>query len=146
MDGTEKIDPVVINNALNPRCLKGVNVKKLPLRYYANKKAWMTSDVFADWLKWFNLKMCDRKVLLLIGNVPTHVSIELSNVRVHFLPPNTTSQIQPMDAGIIRNFKLKYKTRFVQWLLDEVAVQNDGKKLDVLCAMNMVVQSWNEVR
>jgi hypothetical protein len=146
MDGTGKIDPVVINNALNPRCLKGINVKKLPLRYYANKKAWMTSDVFAHWLKWFNLKMCDRKVLLLIGNVPTHVSIELSNVRVHFLPPNTTSQIQPMDAGIIRNFKLKYKTRFVQWLLDQVAVQNVGKKLDVLCAMNMVVQSWNEVR
>ena len=72
----KKTDPVVSNNALNPRCLKGVNVKKLPLQYYANKKAWMTSDVFADWLKWFNLKMCDRKVLLLIDNAPTHVSIE----------------------------------------------------------------------
>jgi hypothetical protein len=73
--------------------------------------------------------MCDRKVLLLIDNAPTHVSIELSNARVHFLPPNTTSQIQPMDAGIIHNFKLKYKTRFVQWLLDQVAVQNAGKNM-----------------
>ncbi|KAH9124685.1 hypothetical protein AeMF1_004594 [Aphanomyces euteiches] len=69
----------------------------------------------------------------------------MSNVRVKFLPPNTTSHIQPLDAGIIRNFKLKYKTHFVQWLLDQISVGDNEKKLDVLSAIHMVVRAWCEV-
>ena len=58
---------------------------------------------------------------------------------------NTTSWLQPLDAGIIRNFKLKYKTRFVQWLLDQLSVGRSNEKLGVLSAMRMVVKAWEEV-
>ena len=64
--------------------------------------------------------MSGRKVLLLLDNATSHVNLELLNVHIHFLPPNITSLLEPMDAGIIRNFKLKYKALFVQWLLDMV--------------------------
>ena len=77
----------------------------------------MTGGIFANWLKAFNLKMSGRKVLLLLDNATSHVNLELSNVHIHFLPPNTTSHLQPMDAGIIRNFKLKYKAQFVQCIV-----------------------------
>ena len=33
---------------------------------------------------------------------------QLSNVRVEYLPPNTTSQMQPMDQGIINVGKGNY--------------------------------------
>jgi len=56
-----------------------------------------------------NLQKEGRHILLLIDNAPGHVVDEeeraLSNVKVEFLPPNTTSKIQPMDAGIIAAFK-----------------------------------------
>ena len=37
--------------------------------------------------------------------------INLTNVRVHFLPPNTTAFLQPCDAGIINSFKANYKKK-----------------------------------
>lgn len=51
------------------------------------------------------------KVLLLIDNAPVHPIEEAlksrdGNVVMMFLPPNTTSVIQPMDQGIL---KRRYK-------------------------------------
>ncbi|CAG8475486.1 605_t:CDS:2, partial [Diversispora eburnea] len=42
-------------------------------------------------------------VLLLLDNCESHKieGLDLSHVDVHFLPPNTTSRMLPMDAGII---------------------------------------------
>jgi len=41
---TEKLRPLLIDKSKKPRCFK--QVKSLPLDYYANKKSWMTSDIF----------------------------------------------------------------------------------------------------
>ncbi len=61
-----------------------------------------------------------------------------------YLPPNTTSKIQPCDAGIIRSLKAYYRHRFnrllIQCLQDKVA---DPKKIDVLEAMHIAVVAWN---
>ena len=62
--------------------------------------------------------MTGRKVLLLIDGFSSHHAgfdlleaqdIELTNVRVEFLPANTTAICQPLDQGIIRTFKAYYK-------------------------------------
>jgi len=42
-----------------------------------------------------------------IDNCPAHIEVPLhQNVDVIFLPPNVTSVVQPMDAGIIRTVKV----------------------------------------
>lgn len=48
MSGTDKLLFLVIGKSRNPRCFK--NVKKLPTEYSSNKKAWMTSELFTNWL------------------------------------------------------------------------------------------------
>jgi hypothetical protein len=61
-----------------------------------------------------------------------------------YLPPNTTSKIQPCDGGIIRSLKAYYQRCFnrllIQHLHDKVA---DPEKIDVLEAMHIVVAVWN---
>ena len=44
MDGSEKLEPLVIGESKKPRYFK--NVKRLPISYEANKNAWMTSDIW----------------------------------------------------------------------------------------------------
>ena len=101
MDGTEKLKPLVIGKFRNPRSFK--NVKSLPVNYEANKKTWMTSSMFEQWIKDLDRSMTrqKRKILLFVDNCLAHPHIQnLKSVTLLFLPPNTTSKIQPMDQGI----------------------------------------------
>jgi hypothetical protein len=41
----------------------------------------------------------------LVDNATCHLALDLTNVHVDFLPSFTTSFLQPLDAGIIQNFK-----------------------------------------
>ncbi|CAG8710035.1 13806_t:CDS:2, partial [Rhizophagus irregularis] len=44
---------------------------------------------------------------------------ELANIELVYLPPNTTTHLQPMDAGIIHSFKVKYKQKFCKYLIHQ---------------------------
>lgn len=109
MTGSEKRDVLVIGKSRNPRCFK--NIKKLPVKYAANKKAWMTSELFTKELQSWDseLKRANRKVVLILDNCTAHPQMKLENIKLVFLPPNTTSVTQPMDQGVIRSFKCFYK-------------------------------------
>uniref|UniRef100_U9SNZ5 DDE-1 domain-containing protein n=1 Tax=Rhizophagus irregularis (strain DAOM 181602 / DAOM 197198 / MUCL 43194) TaxID=747089 RepID=U9SNZ5_RHIID len=41
----------------------------------------------------------------------------LTNIKLIYLPPNTTAHLQPMDAGIIHSFKAKYKKEFCKHII-----------------------------
>ena len=43
--GSDKLKPVIIGKYENPRCMKGINKKTLPVDYYNNSNAWMTMEV-----------------------------------------------------------------------------------------------------
>jgi len=54
----------------------------------------MTRTIFLEYLQKFNAKMQieNRKALILLDNAPCHPKMELSNVKLVFLPPNTTAR------------------------------------------------------
>ena len=73
----------------------------------------MTSEIMDSVLTKFNRKMAaaKRNILLFMDNTPCHpenFAVSYSNIKVLFLPKNTTSRLQPLGVGIIRNFKVKY--------------------------------------
>jgi len=114
-DGSHKLNPLVIGKSAKPRCFKGVRIQNLAMTYRSNAKAWMLTVLFQEWLRSFDhqvaVKHGGERVLLLLDNCPSHGigGLDLPHVDIHFLPPNTTSKIQPMDAGIIVAFKRRYR-------------------------------------
>ena len=90
--------------------MRGIDKKSLGVWYYHNKSAWMQRSIFASYLNQLNeiYRRKNRKIILLVDNVSSHKTdnLEQSNVRVIFLPPNTTSQMQPLDQGIIYCLKV----------------------------------------
>jgi hypothetical protein len=118
------IKPGVVYRAKNPRALKNKNKNYLPVFWQHNQKAWGTDVLYTEWFhqcftpevqKYLVQEGLPFKVLLIIENAPgnpTSIAIENENVKVVFLPPNTTSLLQPLDQGIIRCVKATY-TRLV---------------------------------
>lgn len=145
MDGSEKLKPLMIGKSAKPRCFKNIN--SFPMAYRANKKAWMTSDLFNEWVTSINAEMekKNRRILLFIDNCTAHNNPpHLSHVAVEFLPPNTTSILQPLDQGVIKVFKSFYRTEIVQQLLDSLE-ENVDHKISLLSAMYIADKSWKKV-
>ena len=71
----------------------------------------MTSQMFEDYLRTWDCKLTKQKwrIALVIDNATCHPKLDdLVNIELVFLPPNTTSHSQPMDQGVIANFKHHY--------------------------------------
>ena len=151
-DGIEKIELMIIGKALIPRVFKNKSGQELGLDYHANKKAWMTATLFFEWLARFHTyisKTPGRQALLLLDNCSAHGSQQsmpdMDNVRVVFLPPNTTSKVQPMDAGIIACMKVRYTRLQMERALDLVDENvKNIYKVDVLSAMRWT-KVWEEI-
>lgn len=101
------------------------------------------------WLRKFDADMCrqHRFVALTMDNFSGHyVEYDPSNVEVIFFEPNLTSHCQPCDGGIIRCVKACYRTKLSIRALDlDDAGEVDIFKIDLLLAMKLLWEAWNEV-
>ena len=87
-----------------------------------------------------------RKIALLIDNCPAHLSVpDLANVQLVFLPPDTTSVLQPMDQGVIRSLKVHYRGRVVRRLCRVLDKMKTLPKISILQALKILVSSWEAV-
>ena len=155
MTGSDKVPLLVIGKFKTPRCLRDV---KPPVDYDYNKSAWMTKAAFNKWLRIFNqrMKARNKSVLLLIDNAPCHTDeLQLSNVRVVYLPKNTTSLIQPLDQGIIANLKQHFRKFHRQHIISACeehaddplfTAQTVAKKMNILESMHMLRRAWRNVK
>ena len=72
--GTTKLKPFVISKVNRPRCFGKTYNPETYVRYRHNAKAWMTSELFQDWLKDFDrqMRLARRKVILLVDIAASH--------------------------------------------------------------------------
>ena len=124
----EMLQPLIIGKAENPRCRHLVE-RLLARHLEGHEKAWVTTQLFKEWLTDLNKQMRHqhRHILLFLDNAPSHPQA------LAFFLPNTTSKLQPLDQGIIPNFVVFNRQR----LLCHVLCRVDG---DVSCRRWEVLQ------
>ena len=115
----------------------------------------MTTEIVKEVLSMLDEKMIaeGRKILLFLDNAPSHLNIlqeSLKNIKLEFLPKNTTSRLHPSDANIIENFKHKYRNLLIRYILGRIDTGNWSaskviKDVAILKAIEWIQTSWAEV-
>ncbi|KFM64333.1 Tigger transposable element-derived protein 4, partial [Stegodyphus mimosarum] len=137
--------------------MNGLRRDSLPVVHRANRNAWMTSEIFKEWLKDWDreLQRQSRKVLLLLDHCAAHPHLDcLKNIQLEFLSPTTTALFQPMDMSIIKTFMTLYRERLVNYILEaieESLLTSSSKasevsaKVNIIQPVKFVADSWRKV-
>ena len=149
----EKLKPLVIGKSAYPNAFRKnkIKVENLPITWRSNKAAWMTADIFKEWLAATNKIMVrqNRKILLFLDHAPSHKNLEFSNIVLQFSPPNMTSMALPLDQGAIYTFKLKYRKLLLESCLSQIEQFATAKEfynsVTVLDAIRWMHTSWAEI-
>ncbi|UYV81478.1 TIGD6 [Cordylochernes scorpioides] len=104
----------------------------IPSNYHFNKKAWMTGEIFTDWLKKLDqiFKRRERKILLILDNCPAHQIPEgLQNIEIRFLPALTTT------------LKDQYRKQMITYLLTCMEEKKNAQ-VHLLFAISWLEAAW----
>ncbi|WP_430732424.1 hypothetical protein, partial [Acinetobacter baumannii] len=83
---------------------------------------------------------------MIVDNCPAHPTVTgLEWIELIFLPPNTTSVTQPMDQGVIRALKAKYRSLAVRKQLANLEKGKQLPKISILTAMTMLNKAWGSI-
>ena len=98
------------------------------------------------------MKMQNRNVVLFLDNASSHQESNeknLSNIKLVFLSKNITSRLQPLDAGIIRAFKLKSCRMLIRYVIsrgdDNKRASKIINKINILKVIGWVKSPWREL-
>lgn len=89
---------------------------------------------------------------MIVDNCSAHPKVELNAIKPIFLSANTTSIIQPMDQGIIKNWKGHFRSALNKQILialdahPSTTASTITKKFTLLDAVYLAHKSWDHVK
>ena len=155
--GTDRLPLWFIRKAKRPNCFRAERLEGLETlgafwRY--NNTAQINHQIMKEYLRWFDaqIRSCGKQALLLMDNFLAHelaveqieeMNLPLTNTKVMWLPLNATLIHQPLDQGIIQNWKSYVKKQFVMFMAQTF---DQGKDLliemHVLRAIRQGISAW----
>ncbi|XP_048189609.1 tigger transposable element-derived protein 4 [Perognathus longimembris pacificus] len=145
MDGSEKLPLLVIGKNRSPHCFK--DLKSLPVYYEANRMAWMTPDIFEQWMQKLDEKFQaqQRRVVIFVDSFPAHPEVKnLKSIELAFFPSCLSSKFVAMKQGVIKSLKIKYRHCLIKKFLSSV----EGSKeftFSLLDAVDTLHLCWRAV-
>ncbi|KAG1592599.1 hypothetical protein G6F47_009380 [Rhizopus delemar] len=128
-------------------------IGKNEVECHYSTNAWMTNEIFTAYVKKLNVAFGrqNRKIALLLDSASDHkIKIPLNNIKLIFLPANTTSKLQALDAGIIANFKAHFRAQQYDRALCLYISKKLGNpnvyKMDQAQSMVFLANEWLKVK
>lgn len=149
-DASDLVEPFFVGKALRPACFKDKLASERGFQYDHNKKGVMSVLLFQRWLRAFDNRMRSecRNVVLIVDSAPSHVvvGLELTSVRVAFLSPKGSVKLQPLNGGITKAFKRRYRrAQLVNALDRQEQCRREIFVVTQLEAMQWSKQCWQEI-
>ncbi|RPB00784.1 CENP-B protein, partial [Choiromyces venosus 120613-1] len=70
----------------------------------------------------------------------------LTNIIFIYLPPNTTSRLQPLDQAIIPSFKYAYYQQYTNFMVRYFNANNQVLlKLNILSTIHLMAEAWEAI-
>jgi hypothetical protein len=146
--GKDRLPLWAIGRSKDIRSLDDINLKALGVRWRSNDNSWMTGSITEEWLHAFYEHVGDRNVLLVLDNFSAHIqglaeAPPPTNIRVQFVPGNSSTIIQPLDKGLLEQFKVYYRLRWLAFMVDCYAKDEDPRKMvNVRYALKWASRAW----
>ncbi|KAL2710053.1 Protein PDC2 [Kluyveromyces marxianus] len=137
LKGTEKMNPLVIGRYENYNSFKnfmkddGHSVgqdshlgektgKRFGIVYQSNRKSWLTSTLFHDWLVAFDKRLVsdNRKIWIILDDSCSHRIINLNLQNIELIYTSANSRFLPFNWGVLEEFKARYRIQQYKALID----------------------------
>ena len=86
---------------------------------------------------------------MVVDNCLAHPDVQLTNIKLVFLPPNTTCKLLLCDAGIIQTVKMHYRKRLLRHVLHQLDIDETGtasqltKSVNIMDAIVWLKSAWD---
>ncbi|XP_058029618.1 tigger transposable element-derived protein 1-like isoform X2 [Ahaetulla prasina] len=157
-----KLTPFLILKSDHACMFQNINKDTLPVHYRFDCKAWMTHVLFEDWFTNCFIPQVKEycwqegitfKILLLLDKAPghpLHLDSLHPNIKVVYLPQNTTTLVQPVGQGAISAFKAYYlhavfAKAFATVDHERLTLTEFWKSYNILHCIENIVAAWQDV-
>ena len=159
-DGSIKTPTVIFKGSH-----KGPNIKKvrkqvselgLDINVCFQKSGWMNEDIMADeYLNSIKQSTTKERSLLVLDSFGGHLTDRVkracheSSIDMAVIPGGYTSVLQPLDIGIIKPFKDRFRKKWDRWMLESVFKSNNSngklKRVEYIDVCKWVCESWQSL-
>ncbi|RLN76852.1 hypothetical protein BBJ28_00001633 [Nothophytophthora sp. Chile5] len=141
----EKLQLQVVGKDPNPPSLKDVDaLTAYEIQYRDQCRAWHDSHAIVEFIQAMNTEATTRNQLwyLVLDSCAAHVAaahaldpsgsyrngFKFDATVLLFLPPGSTSDVQPLHQGIFQSFKLQFRREMLQTLIHEHELSTAAKR------------------
>ncbi|XP_035456183.2 tigger transposable element-derived protein 4 [Spodoptera frugiperda] len=115
----------------------------LPVTYIRHSQAHFTTQMFEEYVKYWNreLQMKNRKAILVLDRATIHSKLQLSHLKLVFVPWKASNGLIPMKNGV----SAKFRDEFRRLILEEKAMnvlRGVDRNLTCLEALYMLEKAW----
>uniref|UniRef100_A0A2A4J7S4 HTH CENPB-type domain-containing protein n=1 Tax=Heliothis virescens TaxID=7102 RepID=A0A2A4J7S4_HELVI len=142
MPGTDK-KKLLVCGTEDPLLHSFRNPETLPVTYIRHSQAHFTTKMFEEYVKFWNreLKLKNRKAILVLDRATIHSKLQLSHLKLVFVPWKASNGLIPMKNGV----SAKFRDEFRRLILEEKAInvlRGVDRNLTCLEALSMLEKAW----